>query len=243
LIEPSVYNLDRISAVDAILDKLSHLEYEKYIFHIIGSNSNKIIIGEVSDGVGSAIMDISSMLEEAKFSEYNIAAELHLVSDTLKREQLSSDETLLIILGDLVYVGVDGVSSHGYFFNDTWLTSDYSPFVRYLIKKDNKWLSGLRVAVFGQQSSSAYVYKKSKSFMAKLFNLVEPSIKLLFYSPLLNTFNRGNTGYFSRLLFNLSESTFPIVKPGKIESTLLFQLVSDEKEVVDVDINTLRRYR
>lgn len=234
LIEPSAYTNDKVALANKIAKEKAILKARKVYVYVLGRGEPGFITGNKITRKKTL-----SEIKKVKNKKYSLAEQFTEFTSFLEREKLKGKETLLVLLGDFVTFRADGTSSLGYYLNDAWLESQYSPFVRDFISNDLSGLDELKLVVIGQQNISALNNKKHEHFIGKLFRKANKSIQFMGYFNSKNQFNSSQTNLGYQIVkYSIKNNTDLTVPP--LQNADLFQFVRSDGTSINLSASEVR---
>ncbi len=164
ILEPSFRNLENIMKWIQ-KDKMSP-KFNNVFIRVIGYETKlykKKTIGRIN---GKLFKSIYKEIKNKK--SYSIADGLGYFSQDLRANNWKGDETMLLIIGDINYRS-ESISSHGMYFNSSWITNKNSTFYRSFLAKDNDIAKGTSVVIFTRTQLDMKNEKRREDFLVNLF--------------------------------------------------------------------------
>ena len=215
--------------------------FSKAIFHIAGLKTSKETSGPPLGNkftniyTWKRIKDLNPKVLAKKIyylgrniKKYSIAKELAAFSQLVELLQWKGSETLLIVFGDMNYIGRH-INSHGAYLNSGWLNNPKSPFRRFYIDEDNLTARQASIVVFTRTQFGITFESKRRAFIYNLFARVDADLKTYYIGPLRNNFlPQKNTDFALRLIQQLQQGRLAPMEALPIADSSLVQIVNSE---------------
>jgi len=173
--------------------------------------------------------------ETKSIENYSFAKTLAYFPQDLELNGWKGEETLLLIMGDINFVK-NGISSHGKYLNSAWLEKKKSPFMKYLLLKENSPAKGTSVMVLTRTQLNLRDEKMRKDFIVNLFSNEKMGMKPYFVGENYNIFNAPGTSkskdnYMLELIRAIKYGKRNILKVNPLPETTICQIVGAKESI------------
>ena len=167
--------------------------------------------------------------------EYSIADTLAYFPQNLEKLKWKGEETLLLIMGDVNFVK-NGITSHGKYLNSFWLESKNSPFVKYLLSKDNSPAKNVSVMVLTRTQLKLNHEKMRQDFIVNLLSNEKMGMNVYYVGESYNIYSapssmKSKNSYVLKLLQSIKNGQKKAIKFTQLPKTSICQIVGAEDSI------------
>ena len=172
--------------------------------------------------------------------EYSIADTLaYFPQDLEKFKGWKGEETLLLIMGDINFVK-NGITSHGRYLNSFWLENKNSPFVKYLLSKENTPAKDTSVIVITRTQLGLKDEKMRQNFIVNLLSNEKVGMNLYYIGESYNLFStpssmKSKDSFILKLIKDVKNGQREVIKLKELQKTSICQIVGSEDSITVKD--------
>jgi hypothetical protein len=209
-------------------------KFKKVFIRIAGGNS--YIFSKKKIHKLSRKSTFIEMYQEVKaIKSYSFPKTLAYFPQDLELNGWRGEETLLLIMGDINFVQ-NGITSHGKYLNSAWLESKKSPFVKYLLLKDNTPAKDASVMVLTRTQLNLKDEKMRKDFIVNLFAHTQMGMQPYFIGEDYNIFNapdrlKPKDNYILKILKDIKDGRRDGLKVNQLPKTTICQIVGAKESI------------
>ncbi len=221
ILEPSFRNLENI--MKWIQKDKTSPKFNNIFIRVVGYETKlykKKSIGRIN---GKLFKSIYKEIKNKK--NYSIADGLGYFSQDMRANRWKGEETILLIIGDINY-RTETISSHGMYFNSSWITNKNSVFYRNFLSKDNDIAKDTSVVIFTRTHLDMKNEKRREDFLVNLFE--ESNMKVYYVGGFHNNFiaNLKDRDTFSiKLIDKVRIKDMKPMEKSKLDETKVCQIV------------------
>lgn len=171
--------------------------------------------------------------------EYSIAGTLAYFPQYLEKQGWKGEETLLLIMGDINFVK-NGITSHGKYLNSFWLENKNSPFVKYLLSKDNTPAKDTSVIIMTRTQLGLRKEKMRQDFIVNLLSNEKVGMNVYYIGESYNIFSapssmKSKDPFILKLIKDIKNKQKAAIKVKELRKTSICQIVGSEDSITVKD--------
>jgi len=172
--------------------------------------------------------------------EYSIADTLaYFPQDLEKLKGWKGEETLLLIMGDINFVK-NGITSHGKYLNSFWLENKNSPFVKYLLSKDNTPAKDTSVIIMTRTQLGLREERIRQDFIVNLLSNEKVGMNVYYIGESYNIFSapssiKSKDPFILKLIKDIKNRQRDAIKVKELRKTNICQIVGTEDSITVKD--------